>query len=576
MRVTRAGQRHPGLRQVRATEQRHFQARLGAAARSRVGECRCPDRKRDVHRVVDASGALGGWCERDALVGGHLAQVGLDTASVQHVGGTVDIERIGLPDRIRRLDDQRGVQAMLLVRTRPHVVVREHGAQGVVLVGLRATAHDDRVGPPALRGALRAAVRVFLGHHQQIGVVVHADRALGALALLQQRAVTAALVGRGDAAVGAEQRVHCGLERVARRSAVVREDAFAHFVGREGRVLVVPAVARTVARCHVELHQVDVLADRVGGRVDLEVVAVERAGQEVGRFEVDAIARVGAEEQRLGHLGAPVRVDHVLDVLLQDHDAALRVEPAVLVDGDLGLDERALVVSRRRVLRARVGVGRTGGASAAVHMKERLVVGCMRRHAGHRGRERGEVAARVRPPVGPRLLGQRHRFELALGERAGICEAPFVELHCLLLVRLAAVRKRPDFELVPVGREGLERQRVVAVDLFCEQLRCVAAFAQRRLENFGVLGCAGLQLAERLERATGDHVPRQAAVDDVGGRGFGAVRGGVDVVGGSHIHVERGLRRPVAWLAGDVERIAAKCRARHRRQRDARQRHDGR
>ena len=84
----------------------------------------------------------------------------------------------------------------------------------------------------------------------------------------------------------------------------------------------------------------DVLADCVGRRIDLEIVEVEYAGHQVGALEHDALARIGAEEEGFG--GAIERVadrtQRVLDILVEDDDPRLRVMPARAVHRHVELD----------------------------------------------------------------------------------------------------------------------------------------------------------------------------------------------------------------------------------------------
>ncbi|MPM85025.1 hypothetical protein SDC9_132102 [bioreactor metagenome] len=314
----------------------------------------------------------------------------------------------------------------------------------------------------------------------------------------------------------------------------------------------------------------DVLADGVGGRIDLEVVGVERAGHEVGRLEVDAVARVGAEEQRLGKLGAVAGVDDVLDVVLKNHDAALRVEPAVAIDGDLGLDEGGTVVALWCVGRAGVGKWRARCAAAPVHAEQRIAIG--RIHAGRRGGKRGAVAIAVGPPRGAWLRGGCHRHQAAFGQRSGLRELAFVELHGGLFVARAFMRQHLDFQRFPFARQRLERGGELARHLRADELRGLAALGQRGIEYLAIACGAGLLTRQHGDFAARDHVARQAAVHHL--RCVRRLRI-VGVAGVVHIHVQHGLGRAVSGLARYVERIAAKAGTGHGRQRHAGQRHEG-
>ena len=86
-----------------------------------------------------------------------------------------------------------------------------------------------------------------------------------------------------------------GLQRARadrlRIAGLPRANPLPHFVRREGSVLIVPAIPRTVGGGHVELHEMDVLADRIGRRGDLKIVARQIARRLVGVTEFDALSR---------------------------------------------------------------------------------------------------------------------------------------------------------------------------------------------------------------------------------------------------------------------------------------------
>ena len=107
----------------------------------------------------------------------HLGALGLGHSGVA-AAQTVPVQSIGIhrqPDRIAGLDDERGIQAMLLVRAGTEVVVGEHGSQRVIaalsalgqggtdLIVFDRACVKDRVGVPALHGALRATEGVLFG-----------------------------------------------------------------------------------------------------------------------------------------------------------------------------------------------------------------------------------------------------------------------------------------------------------------------------------------------------------------------------------------------------------------------------
>ena len=150
-------------------------------------------------------------------------------------------------------------------------------------------------------------------------------------------------------------------------------------VGAVAAVLIVEAVGGAVGRGDVELHQVDMLADDVGRRADLEIVELVIAGQEVGKPVLDDVAAVGAEEQRLGR--APAR-KHVAHVSPERRDPLLGVVPALLVEDDVELDVGGLVRDRMlaaagsrsssRLRKALVGVA---GLARAAYAAEIFVPG---------------------------------------------------------------------------------------------------------------------------------------------------------------------------------------------------------
>ena len=336
-------------------------------------------------------------------------------------------------------------------------------------------------------------------------------------------------------------------------------NALAHFLRRERTVLVVPAVAGAVGRGDVELHQVDVLADGVGRRVDLEVVHGQRVGHEVAGLVGDAVPGVGPEEQRLRRLDARAGVDDVLDVLFQRDHARLRVEPPVLVDRELGLDEGRLVAPRGCADRAGVGERRAGLRLAAVDPEHRLGGGrCL---AGHGSHALGQVAApRAVAPVGVGgvRVGALHR------PQARYRCAPGMERHRLLFLGRAGVGRELDrADGFPHLRQSRQRVRVLGVYLGGVDARGEAPLGQGLVHHVlvdqpgfghGRLGAVGAGRALAAEV-----MARQAAVDDL------AV--------GADVHVQRGLRRPVAGLAGDIEGVARELGRGHGRQGRTGQRH---
>ena len=127
-----------------------------------------------------------------------------------------------------------------------------------------------------------------------------------------------------------------------------RVDPLADLVGAEGAVLVVEAVARPVGGGHVELHEVDVLADDVGRRTDLEVVELVVGGDEVGMPELDRVAGIRTEEERLRGADAG---DGLADVAPERQEPLLREVPALLVLDHVDLEHGRLVSTRVRLVR---------------------------------------------------------------------------------------------------------------------------------------------------------------------------------------------------------------------------------
>jgi hypothetical protein len=258
----------------------------------------------------------------------------------------------------------------MLVRAGAEVIVREDRADRAV----PASAIEQRIRPPALDRRLRAAPEVLVA--------------------AARISAEAARIARHRPAV-LEQWI--GLQRQRRRRPGLREgrDALAHFIGGERAILVVPPVARAVRRGHVELHEMDVLPERVGGRIDLEVVEIQGARHEVGGVELDAVTRVGAEEERFGRAAAGQRRR---DVALEHGDARLRIVPPPFVHRQVELDVgRAVVAQEDRIVRPDAeGVGTGIGVRCArllqpaVHREARIR---RRRSSARQCRPCGEVLA---------------------------------------------------------------------------------------------------------------------------------------------------------------------------------------
>ena len=101
----------------------------------------------------------------------------------------------------------------------------------------------------------------------------------------------------------------------------------------------------------------DVAADHVGLDQLLVGVVADLVRRAVGDLEVDAVALVDPEEERLGFLGAG---DDRGDVLVGDHDPTLEIDPLLLVVDERDLDHRRAVRHRAGSVRARIDDGGAG------------------------------------------------------------------------------------------------------------------------------------------------------------------------------------------------------------------------
>ena len=235
-----------------------------------------------------------------------------------HVGeGPSAVERgpalVVLPLGLRRLDEHGRVEAELLVRGRAEVVVREDDPETPVL----AVPVDDGIRQPAL--------------HRRPGAHPPADRLPGVQRVLEER-------------TGAEERMLLRLKGAVAVEPVDRGDPLPDLVRAHRPVLVVPPVGRAVRRRHVELHQVDVLPDDVGGRGDLEVVHLVLARHQVRVPVLRAVERVQADDERLGRTRAGQGGRHVAP---EGEDPLLGVMPPHLVELHVELDDGRLVLPRR-------------------------------------------------------------------------------------------------------------------------------------------------------------------------------------------------------------------------------------
>ncbi len=227
------------------------------------------------------------------------------------------------PARTFRLDHQSGIEPGLLVGRRTEVIVSKDGPHGPVF----AQIVEQRIGVPALHGGLRALpllVRAVRRIHRIGAVPEERDRLNGQLCLV-------AIAGRGEILI-----------RIKPAGVVDEAEQILNFLGGQRAVFVVEAVGRAIGRKDVELHEVDVLTQHVGWRTDLKVVELVVVRHQIGEPVLDDLATVGAEEQRFGRA---LIVKRIGDVAPQRGDPLLREMPALLVEHDVELDVRGLVLA---------------------------------------------------------------------------------------------------------------------------------------------------------------------------------------------------------------------------------------
>src|SRR5687768_14995461 len=138
-------------------------------------------------------------------------------------------------------------------------------------------------------------------------------------------------------------------------------NAFQYFVGTKASVFVIEAIARTVRRSNVKLHQVNVLADDVGWRADLKIVQLVITGHQIRVIEGDAVVGVSAEEERLRWSGAGPRGVYIVP---KGANARLREVPSGLIQFHINLNVGRFVQARfafgsALVVDARIGIRST-------------------------------------------------------------------------------------------------------------------------------------------------------------------------------------------------------------------------
>jgi len=250
------------------------------------------------------------------------------------------------------------------------MVVAEHRAHGAVGLATLAVVGEDRIGEPALHGGLEAVGAFRTAHAPPVLV--------GRLSFcpFAQRLEIAVVVRPAVAVQDGEDTWRTGLDDIIPAIRFSRADAARHLVRGEGAVLVIEAVAGAVRRRDVELHQVDVLADRVGRRLHLEVVEFKLLGQLVGMAELYALTGGRPEEERLlarrGERGdrrvreaGGLTVLEAVGVGSEHRDARLRVVPPGSVCHEVELHGRDLKPAKA----SKTGVGIVRGRRRTIRQQ---------------------------------------------------------------------------------------------------------------------------------------------------------------------------------------------------------------
>src|SRR6266700_6086165 len=76
-------------------------------------------------------------------------------------------------------------------------------------------------------------------------------------------------------------------------------DAVTHLIRTERSIFIVEAIGCTIGGKNVKLHQVNVLANDVRGRANLEIIQLVVAGGQIRVPVFNAVTAIGAEKQRL-------------------------------------------------------------------------------------------------------------------------------------------------------------------------------------------------------------------------------------------------------------------------------------
>ena len=222
------------------------------------------------------------------------------------------------------------------------MVVRKDRPHGAVLhVLVAGLPIQNRIRPPTLSGRLSSTP----GMANQVVIIVFIIRDVAAEA--------ARITGQGPVFRRAlfpffeKQSMGSWPELDDRTRGIVSGNPLTHFVCGQGAVFIVPPVARSVRRGHVEFHEVDVLTDRIGRRIHLEIVQIEIARNQIRGMKYNALARLRAKEKRLGRA---IAVQRIPNILLQHRKTALRVMPAGLVHRHIHLHVHRAVFTRLHIM----------------------------------------------------------------------------------------------------------------------------------------------------------------------------------------------------------------------------------
>ena len=103
----------------------------------------------------------------------------------------------------------------------------------------------------------------------------------------------------------------------------------------------------------------NVLTDRIGRRIDLKIIHIEIAGNQVRCVKDHALPRLRPEEE---WLGGTIPVQCLFDILLQDRETSLRVMPARFIDRHIHLDIDGTIFTRLYIMNMTLFVNELLGA----------------------------------------------------------------------------------------------------------------------------------------------------------------------------------------------------------------------